>query len=295
MELIKEGELSEYYGINETRVKDWLNALPFLKKIEMCAIFPTRFWIRALPIAEVIDGAVFESTYGNPVRWDEVARGYGSVILASVMMRKKSKEFASLCEDWANHRSKTVSGETVIYASSILADPVLAASFYYQVSLHPDETGFADLLLVDTVDTFISNFIMGVYYLTEENKVDITPFWEAIEQDVAKVDAGDFDWQNEPVWGNSIPDWMPHIREKAINNARIRVEGENDLALWNFFWVFQERMMQGQPQDWALLEKVASVSFEDWNKGIPHIADIIRNIEKEHQGSIAYGDGVLKA
>ncbi|ARE41870.1 hypothetical protein RGUI_3729 [Rhodovulum sp. P5] len=60
--------------------------------------------------------------------------------------------------------------------------------------------------------------------------------------------------------------------------AKLRAFWDADPDTWGFWRDWYQGMLDGQPMDWALQEKIALIPKEDWEKGAAHVAGVIAEI-----------------
>lgn len=69
---------------------------------------------------------------------------------------------------------------------------------------------------------------------------------------------------------------VPDGLQKAFD--RLTAFWDAERATWGFWRDWYQGMLNGQPMDWALQEKVALIPEEDWQQGAAHIAGVIADI-----------------
>lgn len=65
--------------------------------------------------------------------------------------------------------------------------------------------------------------------------------------------------------------------------STIRTHPSTQSPGWRFWIDWYERALTGQPQDWALLEKIALIDPKDWDKGEDHVNALILQIIRNHR------------
>ena len=97
--------------------------------------------------------------------------------------------------------------------------------------------------------------------------------WYTISEDAAAL-AVNNPLDNRPLW----PDTNPLADTWAATKARLR----DDSIDWSFWIGWYDAALAGIPPDWALLEKIALIPSEDWDKGPAHLNGLIAKIRTEH-------------
>jgi hypothetical protein len=88
--------------------------------------------------------------------------------------------------------------------------------------------------------------------------------WVALTMDAVEIEAGR-DPFARPLWPEVSPDWVPMVHR----DWRARGGG------WVFWADWYEGYLTGKPLDIDLLEKVAQIESEHWDKGDDHVNGII--------------------
>lgn len=98
-------------------------------------------------------------------------------------------------------------------------------------------------------------------------------FWSAIRADCIALLAG-----GDP---HLLPLW-PAENPLAEQWSTIRTHPSTQSPGWRFWIDWYERALTGQPQDWALLEKIALIDPTDWDKGEDHLNPLILQMVEQH-------------
>lgn len=64
--------------------------------------------------------------------------------------------------------------------------------------------------------------------------------------------------------------------------SAIRTHPSTQSPGWRFWIDWYERALNGQPQDWPLLEKIALIDPKDWDKGADHVNALILQMVEQH-------------
>jgi hypothetical protein len=104
---------------------------------------------------------------------------------------------------------------------------------------------------------------------------DTMQHYAAVRDDCLAMESG-ARGMNFPLWrGNKIPSWIPQFH----NGLRARG------GAWVFWADWYEGYLIGQPLDVELLEAVALIPNEAWEKGDAHVNAIIAHIYDQFRGS----------
>lgn len=97
--------------------------------------------------------------------------------------------------------------------------------------------------------------------------------WDATREDCAGLLAGG-PHDRRPLWPaeNPLASLWSGTRRKTL------AQGPG----WHFWVDWYERALNGQPQDWDLLTKIALIDPEDWDKGADHVNALIADIRVKH-------------
>lgn len=103
--------------------------------------------------------------------------------------------------------------------------------------------------------------------------VGISEIWRSIRLDVSLVDDGcsAFDLLCHPLWCDDNPVLVLWVNGKKL----LRESGEN----FSFLIDWYERVLEGRPQNWEMLEEIALIDPEDWDQGAEHVNGLISEIQ----------------
>lgn len=97
--------------------------------------------------------------------------------------------------------------------------------------------------------------------------------WPAIRADCEALVAGK-NLHAEPLWS----DQNPLSEYWAAVRSRVLAQGDG----WRFWVDWYDNALQGRPQDYDLLTKIALIDPEDWDKGADHVNALIADIRIKH-------------
>lgn len=97
--------------------------------------------------------------------------------------------------------------------------------------------------------------------------------WPALRADCTALLSG-ADPSHLPLWSAENP--------LASEWSSIRTHPTTQSPGWRFWIDWYDRALTGQPQDWALLEKVALIDPTDWDKGEDHVNALILQMVDQH-------------
>lgn len=98
--------------------------------------------------------------------------------------------------------------------------------------------------------------------------------WSCVRPDAAALAANE-PLERRPLW----PDDNPLAETWAATKARLSDDPDD----WSFWIGWYDAALKGIPPDWALLEKIALIPSEDWDKGPAHLNALIAGIVEAHE------------
>ena len=98
--------------------------------------------------------------------------------------------------------------------------------------------------------------------------------WEALQQDALAVEAGQ--------QLDATPLWPGGANPLAEQWRKVRADWDARGPEWRFWIDWYEDALAGRPPDWAMLEEIALLPDEDWQKGAAHVNARIADIRTKY-------------
>lgn len=143
--------------------------------------------------------------------------------------------------------------------SADVADPVIYAA------------ASADSAACAVADSGMFYAAYAAYASTNSAAAD--PAWKAIHYDCAALEAGK-SLNDLPLWPAENP--LASLWSETRKNLLAQGPG------WHFWVTWYDNALNGTPQDWPLLTKIALIDPEDWEKGADHVNALIAEIVRDH-------------
>ena len=114
-------------------------------------------------------------------------------------------------------------------------------------------------------------------------------FWPPFVVDMNVFEGGQniIDAFNDPLWGASQ---RPVVIEDEWKNL-LTLLGD-DPTDWSFWIDWYQRILDGRPQNWEMLEEIALIDPEDWDKGAEHVNGLIAEIQARFSENNKSGENV---
>lgn len=125
-------------------------------------------------------------------------------------------------------------------------------------------------------DMFSSKDVFSQPDIFADIPIITAEFWAAIGADAANFSDGEkaSDVRAAPLWRSNNP--IDHLWEGKKNELENRPED------WSFWIDWYQRILDGRPQNWEMLEEIALIDPEDWDKGAEHVNGLIAEIQARY-------------
>ena len=150
------------------------------------------------------------------------------------------------------------SRETIVTLSANASDAHIA-----DVLIEHEVNGLAPSLVADSE----KNLYLSVDDTNEETSVGGTLFWKAIQSDCQAILDGIETWKRQ-LWVGAQP--FQNVWREIKTNGR-----------WSFWIDWYEKVLNGQPQDWDLLQAIVDADI-DWGGPAQEVNRAIQQVEREY-------------
>jgi len=150
------------------------------------------------------------------------------------------------------------SRETIVTLSANASDAHIA-----DVLIEHEVNGLAPSLVADSE----KNLYLSVDDTNEETSVGGTLFWKAIQSDCQAILDGIETWKRQ-LWVGAQP--FQNVWREIKTNGR-----------WSFWIDWYEKVLNGQPQDWDLLQAIVDADI-DWGGPAEEVNRAIQQVEREY-------------
>ena len=150
------------------------------------------------------------------------------------------------------------SRETIVTLSANASDAHIA-----DVLIEHEVNGLAPSLVADSE----KNLYLSVDDTNEETSVGGTLFWKAIQSDCQAILDGIETWKRQ-LWVGAQP--FQNVWREIKTNGR-----------WSFWIDWYEKVLNGQPQDWELLQAIVDADI-DWGGPAEEVNRAIQQVEREY-------------
>jgi len=150
------------------------------------------------------------------------------------------------------------SRETIVTLSANASDAHIA-----DVLIEHEVNGLAPSLVADSE----KNLYLSVDDTNEETSVGGTLFWKAIQSDCQAILDGIETWKRQ-LWVGAQP--FQNVWREIKTNGR-----------WSFWIDWYEKVLNGQPQDWDLLQAIVDADI-DWSGAPNEVNGAIQQVEREY-------------
>jgi len=150
------------------------------------------------------------------------------------------------------------SRETIVTLSANASDAHIA-----DVLIEHEVNGLAPSLVADSE----KNLYLSVDDTNEETSVGGTLFWKAIQSDCQAILDGIETWKRQ-LWVGAQP--FQNVWREIKTNGR-----------WSFWIDWYEKVLNGQPQDWDLLQAIVDADI-DWDGPAEAVNQAIQQVEREY-------------
>lgn len=134
----------------------------------------------------------------------------------------------------------------------------------------------ADAIEFVASDMFSSKDVFSQSDVFADIPIITTEFWTNIDADVADFSDGKkaSGVRAAPLWRSNNP--IDHLWVGMKNELQNRPED------WSFWIDWYQRILDGRPQNWDMLEEIALIDPEDWDKGAEHVNGLIGDIQARY-------------
>ena len=133
----------------------------------------------------------------------------------------------------------------------------------------------------DSVNTLTDEFFFAISDEESEERAfqHNLKYWTEVGIDAESVDAGysALKLSQLPLWGNT-----DHSESDLGYWTEVQKVLENDTTNWSFWIDWYQRILDGRPQNWEMLEKSALIDPEDWDKGAEHVNGLIAETQARY-------------
>jgi len=150
------------------------------------------------------------------------------------------------------------SRETIVTLSANASDAHIA-----DVLIEHEVNGLAPSLVADSE----KNLYLSVDDTNEETSVGGSLFWKAIQSDCQAILDGIETWKRQ-LWVGAQP--FQNVWREIKTNGR-----------WSFWIDWYEKVLNGQPQDWDLLQAIVDADI-DWGGPAEEVNRAIQQVEREY-------------
>lgn len=115
-----------------------------------------------------------------------------------------------------------------------------------------------------------------VYAVASSPSTSSASAWKEVSKDLTAFDEGA---EVKTVLG--LPLWQLESLSADIWKEK-RQHLDDQLVDWSFWIDWYQRILDGRPQNWKMLEEIALIAPEDWDKGAEHVNGLIAEIQARY-------------
>lgn len=133
-------------------------------------------------------------------------------------------------------------------------------------------------IVADAASAAVANAATAYAYATGNSAADA--FWIDVSNDLTAFENG-IDAKSVlefPLWQNR---WKPEI-PLAKQWTKIWKHLDAHPLDWSFWIDWYQGILDGRPQNWEMLEEIALIDPEDWDKGAEHVNGLISGIQAQY-------------
>lgn len=204
---------------------------------------------------------------GGPDHYNPNLGLFRQFIIASVSMKsKKSLAFSEMvsCEYSTNAKN---SSDILSFLSHVTGTRNSSSRIAEEMD---------DSIEFVASDVFATKDMFSLPNVFADDPFIVEGFWEDIGADVADFAAGKkaSTIRAAPLWRSNNP--IDHLWERKKNELQSHPED------WSFWIDWYQRILDGHPQNWEMLEEIALIDPEDWDKGAEHVNGLISGIQARY-------------
>lgn len=239
---------------DRTSFEAWLEEVPEDRCYELAVALATRCALRVFPIWA---GAEVEGTWNQGDDWKTLSLLH--CLLASGVATKKAGPAIRVVSGKLMHVAADIADSTrfTLGATSRYAAVADAASDVSRAAALPAEASRSAALTADAVN-----------------------LWSDLHKDIQELDGSD-DLL-------SLPLWPEEVSSEIANAWSVGRSGMQANPGYSFWIRWYEAILEGRPltgtwqSHWQLMQDIALIAPEDWDKGLEHVAGVIDLISQKH-------------